>query len=300
MNLSELWVSIRNAKLSNSIDIENFREPGQINSRLASWEPRELSLRWYRSFLNLSLDLLSERQKTLLSNLENISVGNPVSVMRKIGGGANQKFNLDYILSAVEMDFLEQALNEDLFTIRSVIEVGAGFGRTAHIVLINMPEIKNYTILDFPEMLNLSRSYLKRVLPQSLFKKISFINPQEIEDSEFDLAIQVDGLQEMDPDVIDYYFELVFDKSHYVFFRNPVGKYLPVHAGILNSENSQIPWSLGRSQKVIDIWNMSEVENLSAEHDLSYKPKNSNLKLAKNCGLFPHYRMQFFKNRLWK
>jgi putative sugar O-methyltransferase len=298
MNLSALWVSIRNSKLSNSLDIENFREPGQINSRLASWEPREPSLRWYRSFLNLSLNLLSERQKTLLSNLENISLGNPVSVVRKIGN-SNQKYNLDYILSAVEMDFLEQALNDDLFAIRSVIEVGAGFGRSSHIILINMPEIECYTILDFPEMLNLSRLYLKHVLPPSLFKKISFITPEEIDDSEFDLAIQIDGLQEMDTEVIDYYFKLVFDKSHYVFFRNPVGKYLPVHAGILNSENSRIPMSLGRSQKVIDIWNMSEVEGLCAQHDSSYKPKNSTLKLAKNCILFPHYRMQFFKNDLW-
>lgn len=295
MNLSELWLSIKNAKLSRPVDLENFREPGAINSRLASWEPREFSLRWYRSFLNLSFDALNERQRNFLLNLENISVGNPVSVAREIQG-INLKVNLDYILASIELDFLEEALGNNLAEIESVIEIGAGFGRTAHMLLINLPEIDNYTILDFPEMLDLSRSYLELVLTPSLFKKISFLSPDVIEKSDFDLAIQIDGLQEMDSETIDHYFNSIFDKSRYVFFRNPVGKYLPIHAGILDSTNSVIPLSLGRSKDIVDIWNIQEVEKLCELHDLVYGPKSSKMLLARNCRLFPHYRMQVYKS----
>lgn len=230
-------------------------------------------------------------------SLGETTLGNPVCVTRKIGN-SNTDLNLDYMLSAIEMDFLESALQHDSTAVKRVVEVGAGFGRTAHMVLTHLQDIENYTILDFSEMVELSRSYLKSVLPLQLFNKILFITTMEELDSNFDLAIQIDGLQEMEEVVIESYYECVFTKSRFVFLRNPVAKYLPSKGGILNTESVEIPLSLGRSQRVIDIWNVSEVGDVCAQHDVAYTPNNGTLVKAQNCRLFPHYRMQFFVNDL--
>ena len=294
MRLSKLWLGIKNSSLHEPIDLDNFRQPGTLNSRLASWEPREMSLRWYKTFLNLVVSHLSEQQIHYLNSLSTINLGNPISVKRNLDG-QDRDINLDYILSAVEMDFLKKSLNENINTIERIVEVGAGFGRTAHMILANMDLIQEYVILDFPEMLEVSSSYLRRVLPHETFKKVKFVTAETYKSSNYDLSIQIDGLQEMEIDVIDNYFESIFSKSRFCFLRNPVGKYSPHVAGFLGVEDSQVPWNLGKSQRIIDIWDLSAIASVSRFHDEAYTPENAILANSENCKIFPHYRMQFFE-----
>jgi putative sugar O-methyltransferase len=104
--------------------------------------------------------------------------------------------------------------------IRHVIELGAGFGRTAHVLLSVYPFIERYQIVDLPETLALSRVYLLKVLPDALIDKVEFVDAAAVEDFQWrsngnstpDLAIQIDGLQEMEKSTIDFYYRNIFDK----------------------------------------------------------------------------------------
>ena len=58
-----------------------------------------------------------------------------------------------------------------LKTTSSVVEIGAGYGRTCHSILSLYPNITEYHIIDFPQMLDLSRAYLKTVGTNENFEK---------------------------------------------------------------------------------------------------------------------------------
>lgn len=57
--------------------------------------------------------------------------------------------------------FLEE--NMPLQELNHVLEIGAGFGRTAQALLKLCDGIESYTIIDLPEVLTLSREYFKMV-----------------------------------------------------------------------------------------------------------------------------------------
>lgn len=214
---SPLW----NETISQSgWSLDNFRSPGEVNSRLAAWEPRELSLQWYRSFLNLAFFTASEVVKDEYAELSSkLNYGNPVTNAEN-HTGKRITINLDYLMAFEDVEFLQSVHQVD---IESVLEVGAGFGRLAHLLLLRLQSIKTYYIVDLPQVLNLSRSYLRKVLPQTYFEKLCFILPDQIPEwvsslPGVNLAIQVDGLQEMTSESLDKYFS-VFSNSQLFFQR---------------------------------------------------------------------------------
>jgi putative sugar O-methyltransferase len=90
-----------------------------------------------------------------------------------------------------------------------VIELGAGFGRTAHVLLSAFEHIERYRIVDLPETLSLSRRYLENVLSTTQFEKLQFVDAEDVVSvlpslhEMSHLAIQIDGLQEMKRSTID-------------------------------------------------------------------------------------------------
>ena len=282
---SYLWEGITSAADLQSWNIESFRQPGKLSSRLASWEPKELTLRWYRSFLNLAFSSSSEWVRDQLSEFDGqLNLGAPIE--NKVDhNGKSFRVNLDYLLTFEELEFVLQSLDYD---VRNVCEVGAGFGRFAHLSVHYLPTIETYTIVDLPEILELSKSYLAVVLPSELFAKLVFVSPDRMT-SEMgrDLSIQVDGLQEMTAQTVDRYMEL-FSSSKTFYSKNVVAKYLPSHGGI-DTSDSEFPHDLGRSRRVLDIWNLSELEGEYAKHLASYTPINHLVVQSRPCRLFPHY-----------
>ena len=88
-------------------DIATFRSPGKLNSRLASWEPNEKSLRWYRSFLNLAFDSSTDRTKDIMYKMRGkMEVGSPIT------NSSNYKsfrilHNLEYLIAIEEFSYLK-------------------------------------------------------------------------------------------------------------------------------------------------------------------------------------------------
>jgi putative sugar O-methyltransferase len=273
----------------NRFDIFSFRQPGQLNSRLASWEPGERSLRWYRTFLNLAFSSSSIRVQSNLENLlTRMDLGNPVSNNQKGRKNKIFSFNLDYILAFEELEYLENSI-ENILEFKNIIEIGAGFGRTAHVIIERIEKLESYVIYDLPEMLEVSRVYLQAVLQDSQFKKITFTSSIDFVKSEhFDLGIQIDGFQEMQSETIDEIYSRFLSNSTFVYLKNPVGKYLPTSAG-LEVELLNVPLGIGRSLGVLDIWNLSEIELQIKNHLEIYRPALHVLLHSQPDRLFPHY-----------
>jgi len=90
----------------------------------------------------------------------------------------------------------------------SVLEIGAGYGRTAYVILSVFPEC-NYTVVDIEPALSLSRWYLSQLFGTT---RLTFLTPSEaisIADRSVDLALSISSLQEMTPEEIRGYLQLI-------------------------------------------------------------------------------------------
>ena len=102
----------------------------------------------------------------------------------------------------------------------SVLEIGAGLGRTAHYA--HELGIKDYTIVDIPITATAQAYFLGRTLgavnvlldgeaPTDTSKKLRIISPQTFlsEDKQYDLIVNVDSLPEMDIGVASAYWNKI-------------------------------------------------------------------------------------------
>jgi putative sugar O-methyltransferase len=311
---SEIWQAASGRMAEASSALERFREPGGPNSRLAHWEPRENSLRWFKSYLlAVSMDAPSA-ELALLADLEFRSLGNPIEVTIRrpvdMGDVGNDDLeflsvNLDYLYAAEEARFVLDSLGKREASPQTVVEVGAGFGRTAHMLLHELEDIDTYMVIDLPETLQLSRAYLTEVLPPRLASKCVFVTTDRAEEaigsltSPVDLAIQIDGLQEMRASTIDYYYSLVFNSAEHVFVSGPVGKFLPETAGLtsVDPEELRVVFSLGRSQTTIDPWDVSTLEPARVQCANAYCPAGHTVHALRNSRTRPHYLHAMYRRQ---
>lgn len=158
----------------------------------------------------------------------------------------NLKITTDKLVSLLDFDKIDRAFN--LNNIKSILEIGAGSGRTSEAIL----SIKNnisYVICDIPPAIYVSFKRLKLAYPDKaieylvdiqdkdeLNKKIkkndiSFIYPHQMElisKDAFDLTIAIDCFHEMDKKTIAHYFKNInnFSKNFYFsIWGNSKGSY---------------------------------------------------------------------------
>lgn len=294
---SKLWREITKDYFSgNNISehtLDNFREVGELNSRLAAWDPMEKSSRYFKSALYSAVKNKPELFFKTYRKVENTRVGNPLDICVN-----ETKINIDYFFSVEEILFLQDNLN--ISKINSIVEIGAGFGRTCHTLLTLYPNIRKYVIVDLPEVLNLSRIYLKRVLPNQ-FNLIEFIDCTTYGGGiNSDLVINIDSFQEMERGTIDYYFQSIIMNSKYFFCKQPVGKYNPEIVGLVKIKRDILSdvYKLGYCNDVIDIFDSSAIANAAEIYRNKYLPKgNWFIVNFANCSIFDYYQMVLFKNK---
>lgn len=275
-----------------SNQLEDFRRPGQANSRLAAWSPSEPTFRWFKSYMHLAARTTPPPELEVLDKIKNRNLGSPITVSAKSDNdGKLRQFDIDYLLAAEEVRFLANALREPFPS--SVCEIGAGFGRTAHALLSSHPEIARYVLLDLPDTLELSRAYLRQTLSNTLFEKVEFRNalsrPQAPEN--VSLWIQIDGFQEMRQNIIMNYLNLITNRATYAYFCNPVGKYRPEVAGlsIVSERELAIALSSGLSLEIIDPWNDASIKSVHAAHIARYAPDTFKCLASEESRLRPFY-----------
>jgi putative sugar O-methyltransferase len=89
---------------------------------------------------------------------------------------------------------------------QSILEIGAGYGRTAYALLELYPEA-SYTIVDIDPALEISRWYLSQLFPP---ERLRFLAPPELPGlsaGSVDLAISISSLQEMTPNQVGGYLQ---------------------------------------------------------------------------------------------
>ncbi len=186
----------------------------------------------------------------LLCALEEPLIGNPPFVTYK-----GKRVSQDICNSLLE--FIPISQHCPLKEISTVIEIGAGSGRTAFCFLSLLPQIK-YIIVDFPPALYVSQTYLSDVFhdkkimkfrPFSEFKEIEkefseaniiFLTPDQLSklpDKSADLFLAIDCLHEMKPQMIDHYFNEAERTSSYFYFKCWQNTTVPFD-GISYSQNS--------------------------------------------------------------
>lgn len=164
-----------------------------------------------------SIDTSSE-----LNKLDEPLEGNPPRIYLN-----GKLISQDIVNSFLEYKSITDAIPKE--KIKNIMELGAGYGRTAFVFLKLLPNIK-YIIVDIPPALAIAEKYLSNQFPsKKIFRFRPFFSYSEIE-SEFnnanivfllpnqihllppkivDLFINISSLHEMKLSQIDYYFNLI-------------------------------------------------------------------------------------------
>jgi len=277
------------------------------NNRLAAWDSLDPSLRYFKFLL---FHVVNSKNKQFFRNYAKIGpthVGNPVHIPVHIpcvgrgGEGGRLSVNLDHFLAVEEYTFLKDHMG--FSGVRDIVEIGAGFGRTAQSIIKLAPRTRSYTIVDLPNVLALSSCYLKCVLKQKDFRKLRFIAPESLETlgsfPPCDLAINIDSFQEMPPQTIKYYFQKVIGNCRFFYSKNPIGKYRPESVGLvrLSKKNMMDVFSLGLSKELIDIFDKKSMQLARKNHIKHYLPTKSFKAVAfEPLGIFAYYLHVLYKN----
>jgi putative sugar O-methyltransferase len=266
---SVLWRQINKAQLANRniSDLTDFKS-SSVNFRLTMWNPRNNGMRYLKTLIYNLCALLTEEDLQNLSRIRNRKYGNPIAVCYN-----RQEICLDYLQAIYELGFLQKNMRLDG---SRILEIGAGYGRTAHAILSNHPTA-SYVILDLKNCLDLARKYLGKVLNKSDFSRISFVSFEDINslnDDNFDLCINIDSFAEMEAQTVHFYLGYIDTHCRYLYVKNPVGKYLDksLDNWARGSKTVRSALSMGLLRDVIDIHDNLAVKKHAGKFLQVYKP----------------------------
>ncbi len=290
---SKLWESLAQDKFSNIDEsfLAHFREPGNANNRLAAWDPFDRTMRYFKFLFFHQIQTKDDLFFTNYAKIGATSLGNPVMLRAPSG----IEVNLDHFFSIEEYTFLNSHLC--FAEIAHVVEIGAGFGRTAQALIKLAGNIEKYTIIDIPEVLSLSSKYLEKVLSNNEFAKLEFVDALSItrDNRSFnaiDLAVNIDSFQEMPPETVRHYLDTIISNSKYFYSKNAVGKYTPESVGLYDIKKEQLQdvFALGLSTDVIDIFDPEALVKAREKHVEHYTPSKRYTAIAQEpLGIFPYY-----------
>jgi len=216
-----------------------FWQSAKIFAGAFSSPRHDLLKRKHTIFYNILTNLLWSYVKKydkqgLLKQLHEPLEGNPLEVKR---GG--QLISQDLANSLLEYQAI---LHPDLDRreVRTILELGPGYGRTAYVFLQLQPGCR-YILVDIPPALFVAQRYLTTIFPERkvfAFRSIGdfadvqqefndadiiFLTPNQLEllpDKSIDLFINISSLHEMRMDQIRYYFgEIERLTAKYFYFK---------------------------------------------------------------------------------
>ena len=294
-----LWDSVK--KLYSDFDISNFRAIGGVNDRLGIWGAFDKSSRYYKSLMfefAMHLDnLMTQEHKNydlemLLERIPNQNIGSPPTI--KLGGG--KKVSLDYLLAIEEYFFCSDILNN----IENVCEIGAGFGRTCH-TFLSLGNIAQYTIIDLPEVLALSKAYLSKALSKKDYLKIKFISAENYSSvNNVGLVINIDSLQEMPLQVGKTYLDFISENSISFFSKNAMGKYSPfdIDLEIKNVDEFSSAMKMGLISDVFPLFDIEGRKRAVKTYHQMYCPNGFELKKTqRGFGQYLSYELSLFSKK---
>jgi len=200
----------------------NAKEAARKNNKHDLFSRKQSS---YYDYITLLLWDFTKKHidANILEGIEEPRIGNPPAIQVE-----GRLLTQDLLYSAWEYSSVIEGVGS-LGTINSVVELGAGYGRTAHVFLKLKPKIR-YVIADIPPALYVSQKYLSRVFfDRKIFKfrefdhydmvreeieqsQVVFLMPHQLKllpQKSVDLFLAIDCLHEMVPAQIQYYFNII-------------------------------------------------------------------------------------------
>lgn len=271
-NVSRLWDYINRHHLRDEdiLNLDSFKS-GRINHKLSLWDPETNGIRYLKELiLNISAGL-SKAEWEMLKRIRGRESGSPYAIRFR-----GEVVCLDYLQAVLEAAFIEKNVN---LRGASVIEIGAGYGRTCHGLLSNFV-LSRYTILDLRNALKLSRRYLSSVLDASQFEKIDFFEVDRFDEAftnDYDLCLNIDSFAEMESDTVRLYLRLIDEHCRHLYVKNPVGKYLKtaVDSRTAGDETVSMAMETGILRDIVDIYDSEAVSAAAEKFLAAYCPSPS-------------------------
>jgi len=267
---SALWAYNTSANVTQEAvrDLGSFKS-SDVNFKLALWNPRTNGVRYLKALVYMLASGLDDAHWQRLRNIARRDVGNPFAVRYN-----GMDVCLDYLQAVYELGFIDRTLEIDG---GSILEIGAGYGRTCHAILSNH-DVASYHIVDLDNCLGLSAAYLEQVLTPDQLAKVTFVPVSEVEDivagQHFDLCVNIDSFAEMDPETVADYLRLISRHCDHFYVNNPVGKYLDktLDDHVQGDEVVALALSTGLLRDVIDIYDNLAVAAEVPKFLAAYQP----------------------------
>ena len=118
----------------------------------------------------------------------------------------------DLLTSSSELHSMESVL--DFKTIKTMVEIGGGYGRMALLILQRYPHIK-YSIVDVPPAIEVSKKFLAGKF------SVEFLSPAEFELKKgSDLFYSSSVMSELGFKIVNYYFGLINQKGGFFYLKD--------------------------------------------------------------------------------
>ncbi|MCX7634452.1 MAG: putative sugar O-methyltransferase [Syntrophales bacterium] len=267
---SPLWEHINRTYLAGTEteDLRNFKRSG-VNFKISLWNPHTNGVRYLKTLIYNLCSNLTEDQWNKLKNTPGRHIGNPLTIRYN-----GEDVCLDYLQAVWELSFLEDHLPRNIAD-ATILEIGAGYGRTCHTILANHNPAA-YFIIDLDQCLALARRYLREVLTDEQWQRIRFIPISRLEavtGRAFDICINIDSFAEMEAETVRYYLDLIARQGTYFYVKNPVGKYDDPSLSIQRRpEEVELALKTGLLCDMVDINDNLDVQNKSAAFVEVYRP----------------------------
>lgn len=163
------------------------------------------SERWlYVVAVRLLWEYARKRDQLSILSLPEPELGRPIPVSWR-----GRLISQDLANTALEAAAIARALDGE--RPHSILEVGAGYGRTAYALLSAFPDAA-YTVVDIEPALTISRWYLTNLFPTAPLRFYQPKQVEQIDDRSIDLAISISSLHEMTAEQLREYLQL-FDRA---------------------------------------------------------------------------------------
>lgn len=288
-------------KLSANIkfNLNSFRNT-QKNNIFANWSPYSRGLLYHNFFINYFVKQNKADFLKFKKRINNLNIGNPPCIFY------NDKFYITYddCLSFEENLFLKKNLK--IRKKLNIIEIGPGYGRTVEHV-IKSYNVNQYVVVDYKNILSLTKKYLKKVLKDRDYKKIKFCNFENFQFKNqfflknynilnFDLLLNSDSFHEIEAHTVKKYLNYFSPICDNFFIKNPVAKYKITD--LVNHLNKKdIPkfiMKLGIINDVINIFDNNKIDLQSKKYIKKYNPDKKKV-YTKLSEVYPACLMALFR-----
>lgn len=222
LDVNKQFQSLKNELNWSDSDIVNAEISVYFDSTVKPKEFTERKWRKYIEFLCMLWEFTSKKDRLMLLNqLQEPELGNPIVIEYK-----GHKVAQDICNSVMEVNTIMEFTKHNPQERMKVIELGAGHGRVANVLLHALANVQ-VVIVDIPPALYVSQWYLSNLFSKHrVFKfrdfsnyrevkhefeesSIAFLSPAQVEylpDQMFDLFINISSLHEMTYAQIEMWF----------------------------------------------------------------------------------------------